>query len=318
MKQITILFALVFVVSQATFAQWTDSGAYMRTDDNVNIGVSSNAYPLYVRKNDSGWQGRFTNRGGTGADIYLAHGAGYGMHIRGRTTDSKYTLQLYNANTQTNIFYNNGNVGLGLVGRVGIGTNSPSKKLHVKTGTGNGEAEAIEFESAHTLGPRMRFNATGAGGRLWDMGASANGATGEGGGGKFFVRDGTSGNTRFIIDAQGDVGIGTLNPTYKLAVNGTIRAKEVRVETGWSDYVFESTYRVPTLEEEEAHIKEKGHLLGFQSAEEMKGEAELAKVTTQQQAKIEEMMLHLIELNKKIEKLDQENQDLKAVIQKGK
>ena len=38
------------------------------------------------------------------------------------------------------------------------------------------------------------------------------------------------------------IGVGTVNPSYPLEVNGTIRAKELIVETGWSDFVFEPDY----------------------------------------------------------------------------
>ena len=44
--------------------------------------------------------------------------------------------------------------------------------------------------------------------------------------------------TMTIAD-NGNVGIGTTNPTYKLSVNGNVRSKEVVVETGWADYVFD-------------------------------------------------------------------------------
>jgi len=129
-----ILFAVLLCLPFALSAQWTDGGPYIKTNDNVTIGTNNNTFTFYARKNKSGWQGRFANRGGAGADIYLAHGGGYGMHIRGWTTDGKYTLQLHNANAQTNVFYNNGKVGLGLVGKVGVGTTNPTQKLHV---TGN-------------------------------------------------------------------------------------------------------------------------------------------------------------------------------------
>ncbi|MEP1487201.1 MAG: hypothetical protein ABJK28_02090 [Algibacter sp.] len=56
----------------------------------------------------------------------------------------------------------------------------------------------------------------------------------------------------------GNVGIGTTNPgSWKLAVNGEIRAKEIKVETDWSDFVFHNNYKLPTLKEVETHIKKK-------------------------------------------------------------
>ncbi len=53
----------------------------------------------------------------------------------------------------------------------------------------------------------------------------------------------------------GNIGIGTTNPTQKLSVNGTIQAKEVIVQTGWSDYVFAKGYRLAPLAEIERHIE---------------------------------------------------------------
>lgn len=44
---------------------------------------------------------------------------------------------------------------------------------------------------------------------------------------------------------DGNIGIGTINPTYKLSVNGNIRSKEIVVETGWADYVFDKAYKLP-------------------------------------------------------------------------
>ena len=129
------LLLLCFCLPVFLHGQWTDQGAFMRTYDEVSIGANTDLYSLYVRKDQTGWQGRFANRSGAGADVYLSHGAGNGMHIRGRTIGNQYTLQLFNLDEQTNVFYNNGRVGLGLAGNVGIGTTVPTYKLDVKSST---------------------------------------------------------------------------------------------------------------------------------------------------------------------------------------
>ena len=68
------------------------------------------------------------------------------------------------------------------------------------------------------------------------------------------------------IIPSGQVGIATTSATsfsdasYKLFVEGGIRARKVKVDvSGWSDYVFYSDYKLPTLEKVEAFIKQHNH-----------------------------------------------------------
>ncbi len=112
---------------------------------------------------------------------------------------------------------------------------------------------------------------------------------------------------KMIIRVDGNVGIGTTNTAgHKLSVNGIIRAKEIKVETGWADYVFKEDYVLPTLEEEKDHIAENGHLLGFESEETMNGEVKLGEIAKRQQEKIEQLMLHIIALDEEVKALKAE------------
>ncbi len=116
---------------------------------------------------------------------------------------------------------------------------------------------------------------------------------------------------------DGRVGIGTTNPTHKLAVNGAIKAKEVIVETtGWSDYVFADDYRLAPLSEVEAHIAANKHLPGIPSASEVaqKG-VNLGDVQAALLAKVEEITLHLIAQEKSLNALQAENAALKTRVQ---
>lgn len=73
------------------------------------------------------------------------------------------------------------------------------------------------------------------------------------------------------ILSDGNVVIGTVNPTEKLSVNGNIRAHEIKVETAnWPDYVFAKNYDLPSLDETEKRIQQNGHLPDIPSAEEVK------------------------------------------------
>ncbi|WP_425237722.1 hypothetical protein [Ulvibacterium sp.] len=122
----------------------------------------------------------------------------------------------------------------------------------------------------------------------------------------------TSGND--IDYTAGNVGIGTTNiGSWKLAVGGKIRAEEVKVETGWADYVFAEGYDLPTLEEVEAYINEKGHLINIPSAAEVEANGiALGEMNKLLLEKIEELTLYLLQSNrtqvdlvKRIEVLEQ-------------
>lgn len=111
--------------------------------------------------------------------------------------------------------------------------------------------------------------------------------------------------TVMTIKQNGNIGIGTVNPSHKLSVNGGIRAKEIRVNTGWADYVFEPNYKLKPLTEVEQFIKENGHLPEIPSAIEIQNKGlDVGAVQTKMMAKIEELTLYLIEANKKIEQLE--------------
>jgi len=106
---------------------------------------------------------------------------------------------------------------------------------------------------------------------------------------------------------------GSANSAAQLAVNGYIHCKGLRVlQSGWADYVFEPGYRLPTLVEVEAYIKEHGHLPGVASAEQIAREGndvgESQKMLLQ---KVEELTLYLIDLKKEVEQLKKENSELK-------
>lgn len=119
---------------------------------NVGVGTNAPGESFSVYKPQGGWQGRFANSSGTGADVYLAHGAGYGMHIRGwNASDGIYALEMYNNTALTNAFYNSGRVQLGMVGNVGVGVNATGDKLYVYeqqlTAQGDGQATINSFRT---------------------------------------------------------------------------------------------------------------------------------------------------------------------------
>ncbi|NMN37158.1 hypothetical protein [Pedobacter sp. SG918] len=107
-----------------------------------------------------------------------------------------------------------------------------------------------------------------------------------------------------IVGADGKVGIGTETfGAERLAVNGNIRAKEIKVEaTGWPDFVFQKDYKISSLSDLDRYIKVNKHLPGIPSAQEVaKNGIELGEMNKLLLQKIEELTLHLIEKDKTIE-----------------
>lgn len=116
------------------------------------------------------------------------------------------------------------------------------------------------------------------------------------------------------VNINGMVGIGTSNPTLPLEVNGTIRAKEIIVESGWADFVFKSDYKLPALFEVESHIKEHGHLPGMPSESEVKENGvALSEMNAKLLQKIEELTLYMIQYDKELNQMKKELDSLKKV-----
>ncbi len=112
----------------------------------------------------------------------------------------------------------------------------------------------------------------------------------------------------------GNLGLGTPDTKgYKLAVNGKVRAHEIKVETAnWPDYVFAKEYSLPSLNETEKHIQEKGHLPGIPSAAEVKSNGvDLGAMNAKLLQKIEELTLHQIRQEKEMTELRKQVKELK-------
>ena len=120
------------------------------------------------------------------------------------------------------------------------------------------------------------------------------------------------------VKADGRVCIGTTAPAngYLLNVNGKIIAEEMRVQLkgNWPDYVFRNDYKRMPLEDLEKYVTENKHLPGFEKAEVVEKEgADIGDTQRKLLEKVEELTLHLIEMNKRVAKLEAENDSLKKI-----
>ncbi len=115
------------------------------------------------------------------------------------------------------------------------------------------------------------------------------------------INDTHNGNV-YLAEGGGNVGIGTGNLAYRLNVNGTIRSKEIVVESNWADYVFEDTYSLPSLHEVEQFIHQHHHLPNMPAATDVKNNGlAVGDVQTKMMEKIEELTLYIIDLHHEIE-----------------
>jgi|GEM_PF-3689958 len=132
-----------------------------------------------------------------------------------------------------------------------------------------------------------------------------------------------NGDETFVIYGDGKTYIGTGRPKVggvaenaMLSVDGLILAKEIRVAvsttTHWADYVFDKNYKLMSLKELENFIKQNNHLPEVPSAENVVKEGiNVNEISATLLKKIEELTLYTIELQKQLEKQQQEINSLK-------
>ncbi len=218
-------------------------------------------------------------------------------------------------------------------GNVGIGTTSPNDKLEInaegnsnaigaydskdgvtriyawnKSTATNSSAQLMLSAGSTTFGDRgatLQYNTNGNILNINNTGDPSSVIA-------FFNRTATTTGERMRIHSNGNIGIGTTNPSNKLEVNGTIRSKKVKVEaTGWPDYVFSKNYTLNTLEEVEDFIQKNRHLPEVPSAKEVDSNGlDLGAMDATLLKKVEELTLYLIEMDKKVKKQDERIQQL--------
>lgn len=242
----------------------------IQANGNVRIGEEGNQNArLHITKGDAlnTGNGTLAIQGSTFVSAYH-YGATEDTYIRGGKAGSNVVI-----NDATN-------------GKVGIGRYPITHKLEV---AGDFKLEGTDF----FMGP----------------------VAGRGNGGRALVLDNNNMlSINYANDFSGgtfinsNVGIGTLpNLNYKLSVNGTIRSKELIVESGWADYVFDEKYKLRSISDLEEFVIKNKHLPNIPKATDIENNGlKVAETNKFMMEKIEEMALYIIQLNKKIENLDAE------------
>jgi len=201
-------------------------------------------------------------------------------------------------------------------GNVGIGNTSPTFLLHVAKSmtepticvnnlglNGGASFQMIDFNS----GANWKFkSASTAAFKIRDQAMTTD---------VFIIEKAASANSTLnslYIKSNGNVGIGTANPSVKLAVNGKINCKEVEVTlTGWSDFVFKPGYNLRSLTEVENFIHINKHLPDVPNeATVLSQRTNLGEMDAILLQKIEELTLYMIDLKKQNDELQRKVKEL--------
>jgi hypothetical protein len=306
-ERLVLSLLVILILPLLSIAQWTSSGTniYNTNIGNVGVGTSSPISKLNVQSDDL--QLQLTGTSDSNKRLRLGYNT---VGNYGSIQALRYGLTFDNFNINPD------------GGKVGIGTINPQSRLHVHSELSG--FSAISIGSPNSSGNvNVPLGASSGGYNIdfytWrdiqpdQIGAriraerintfQPNNALVQAMDLSFYTSSGIGQSElaeRMRIANNGNVGIGTPIPNAKLAVNGNIRAHEIKVETAnWPDYVFAKNYDLLSLDETEKHIQQNGHLPGIPSAEEVKANGvDLGEMNAKLLKKIEELTLYLIEMKK--------------------
>lgn len=215
-------------------------------------------------------------------------------------------------------FYATGsfNVLIGSLSGYALSTGSENVFIGVSSGRNTGVGSKNVF-----LGYGGGYSATGSGnvymGYLAGYSASGNN--------KLYIENSSSNSPLIygefdndLVRINGKLGIGTSDfGTGQLVVDGKIRATKISITTdSFPDYVFETGYQLMPLSDLEAFISINRHLPGIKPREEIIKEGlGLGELNIQLLEKIEELTLHIINLDKKRVEIKKQNAEIQSKIE---
>ncbi|MBL7727912.1 MAG: hypothetical protein JNM68_09505 [Dinghuibacter sp.] len=289
------------------------------------------------------WEGggigtNVTNNGATPAGFGRLNSALGQAYIRFITNGGalQFNTTANNGTHYPTMFLQNGNVG--------IRNNAPAAALHIigahtttqtrltlpaaNNGNGTGEVNLQTWLSE----PGVTWEGGGIGTNVTNNGAAPAGfgrlntALGQAyirfityGGAMQFnttANNGVHYPTMYLQNGNVSIGNVATPAGYKLFVETGILTEKVKVavktSADWADHVFNKDYPLMPLNQVEDYIKKNGHLPGIPSANDVVKEGiDLGQMNARLLEKIEELTLYLLEQNKKIERQQQEIDQLK-------
>jgi len=337
---IVIVFAINFAYAQWTNVSGTNNIANTNSG-NVGIGTTSPGATLSVNGNGNFYQeinvagvsgGTSTFWGALTVQNNKATTLTGTLDVTGQTTMAgnvgiNYAPQ---SNIRTFIYDNSANYGLvvqqdgtgpiasftnGGISRlyvassgIGIGTTSPAYLLDASGVIHSSVSSGNNLIISKVTGASLAFdNGSGTQTGMIEAGTSDNHL-------EFWTNTATNSGIaeRMRITNTGNILVGKTsqtNPGYILDVAGPVRANEIVVNTNGADFVFEPTYKLPSISSIEKYIKLNHHLPDIPSAKQMQAEGlSVGENQVKLLQKVEELTLYLIEKDKQL-KAQQEQID---------
>lgn len=329
MKQSIILILIFIFIANASQAQLFSSGNNVITGANVGIGINAPSAKLHIKNTVSGELLRMENSSPTGFGkftLYNDNASNYATFTKygsasvggyaGVTTQYPYAnLLAFGNNGGAFLLANSGNVGLGLykggttklklnvnfnTEYLGLGGNAdPTSNVHINSTFTGDTLKITNSTTGHTKTDGLDIRTVGNNAAIINRENST-------------LDLGTNNTSQMRIAADGKISMGNVTTPagYRLYVENGILTEKVKVSvktsSEWSDYVFAPEYNLTKLPEVEAYINSHKHLPGVPSADEVVANGiDMAKMDAKLLEKVEELTLHLIEMNKKMIEMQQ-------------
>ncbi|HEX2936270.1 MAG TPA: hypothetical protein VHO72_13030 [Bacteroidales bacterium] len=334
MKQQVLISLILFSSVMVLNAQiYTPSGTIQGSSGNnyVGIGIPNPAYPLDIQSSSSSLN---IGIGGSNQTYYsnikLKTNEGDAQIFRTGTSYTTYggpnSLNIYNSSIAPITFYQSSNERMRIHsnGFIGIGTSNPGYPLDI-------QSSSFSYLNVNIGGTTQTdysniiLNSDGGNAQIFKNGSSY---TSYGGINSLNIYNSAiapitfyqSSNERMRIASNGSVGIGTSTPDsrFKLDVEGTIRASEVKVcLQGGCDFVFRDDYKLLDLKELEQFVRTNQHLPEVAPEKDMiENGVNMKELQMKLLQKVEELTLYTIEQNKELLLLKEKIAKLEAASKK--
>lgn len=314
-KQKFFLAIICFILSSlsTTNAQWSTSGSNIwTTNTNNNVGIGTMNPDINAKLHIYNYALGVPNLiklENTYSETDVNHGEGVmfkGYYKQALISAFQNPQHYMGGDLQLQTYYDENTLNTGIylnrLGDVGIGCDPGSTTLKVY------KTDLPTFEIASSIS-RLQIGMATCNGCFANGAISGDAVIRTIGGNHslvFSVPDDTkSGNSYFgITDDANGIWAKFCNNKF-LRVNGTIVANEINVQTdAWADNVFDSSYKLKTIDEVDTYIKENKHLPDVPSEQEVKENGiNLANMNVILLQKVEELTLMMIEQQKQINQL---------------